>query len=110
MPYEFSYFGMVDRVNTYVQNQDFCNTSHVWPDESIMQPIVAYPGSSCTKQCRSSGILVSDSCMLNWVLNPFIFLFCVIFKLIVSFVFVGYVCERRHFKTVHKAFSGQLPG
>ena len=79
VPYEFSYLGMADRVNAYVQNQDFCNTSHVWPDESIMQPIVAYPGSSCTKQCRSSGILVSNSGMSNSMLNLHIFLSFMLF-------------------------------
>ena len=75
MPYEFSYLGMVDRVNAYVQNQDFCNTSHVWPDASIMQAIVAYPGSSCTKQCRSSGIIAYPSRMLNWILNLYLHIF-----------------------------------
>ena len=55
VPYEFSYAGMLDRVNSYIQNQDFCNTTSTWPDVKQMQPILANRGLSCTQQCKSLG-------------------------------------------------------
>lgn len=52
VPFEFSCEGMLERLNAYIDNQDFCDKSYHWPlQKGDLQIIIARPGKSCTDTC-----------------------------------------------------------
>uniref|UniRef100_A0A4W4HT68 alpha-1,6-mannosyl-glycoprotein 6-beta-N-acetylglucosaminyltransferase n=1 Tax=Electrophorus electricus TaxID=8005 RepID=A0A4W4HT68_ELEEL len=50
LPYEFTCEGMLQRVNAFIENQDFCHGQVMWPPLSALQVRLAPAGKSC-KQC-----------------------------------------------------------
>lgn len=56
MPYEYTEEGMLQRVNAYLEHQDFCKANIVgekWPQN--ISAVVGSPGMSCKDVCRSKG-------------------------------------------------------
>ncbi|XP_013415408.1 alpha-1,6-mannosylglycoprotein 6-beta-N-acetylglucosaminyltransferase A [Lingula anatina] len=56
LPFEFTVAGMLERMNYYIENQDFCSNpirSHV--PRNAVQGFVGAEGKSCNDVCRSNG-------------------------------------------------------
>lgn len=56
MPYEYTEEGMLQRVNAYLEHQDFCKANIMgerWPLNTTA--IVGEPGVSCKNTCRAKG-------------------------------------------------------
>ncbi|XP_078344105.1 alpha-1,6-mannosylglycoprotein 6-beta-N-acetylglucosaminyltransferase A-like, partial [Oculina patagonica] len=50
LPYEFTHVGMLERLNAYVENQDFCKPTN-WPPLSELKIILAGEGEACVEAC-----------------------------------------------------------
>ncbi|XP_072032100.1 alpha-1,6-mannosylglycoprotein 6-beta-N-acetylglucosaminyltransferase A-like isoform X2 [Amphiura filiformis] len=57
LPYEFTCEGMLQRLNVYVENQDFCTQPFSWPPKSAMQIRIAETGQSCKDRCRDDDLI-----------------------------------------------------
>ncbi|CAM9529486.1 alpha-1,6-mannosylglycoprotein 6-beta-N-acetylglucosaminyltransferase A [Lethenteron reissneri] len=57
MPYEFTCEGMLQRVNAFIEKQDFCHQKRLWPPLSALQVKVAQPGQSCKHLCQESQLI-----------------------------------------------------
>ena len=56
IPREFTETGMLERLNAYIENQDFCGDPlPVWPPLSASEITVGKVGASCVETCRSKG-------------------------------------------------------
>lgn len=56
LPYEFTYEGMLQRLNAYIKHQDFCSPHpEVWPPLDSVTFIVSAPGKSCKDACWEIG-------------------------------------------------------
>ncbi len=56
IPREFTEAGMIERVNAYVENQDFCSKdSPLWPPQSESRVFAGKKGTSCTETCQQHG-------------------------------------------------------
>ena len=56
IPREFTEIGMLERLNAYIENQDFCeDPMPVWPPLSSSKITVGEVGTSCVETCRSKG-------------------------------------------------------
>ena len=56
MPYEFTHEGMLQRLNAYIQHQDFCAAHpEVWPPPSAVNVSAAPAGKSCKAHCWDNG-------------------------------------------------------
>ena len=57
MPYEFTKEGMLQRLNAYIENQDFCASSPPhWPPPESVVTIAGDLGKSCKEMCRQRGM------------------------------------------------------
>ncbi|KAM7365392.1 hypothetical protein PAMP_016324 [Pampus punctatissimus] len=56
LPYEFTCEGMLQRVNTFIENQDFCHGQVMWPPLSALQVKLAEPGRSCKQLLLVFGV------------------------------------------------------
>ncbi len=54
MPYEFTHEGMLQRVSSFVEHQEFCQEKR-WPPDDAIQILVAPEGMSCAAACRQKG-------------------------------------------------------
>ncbi|KAL9958747.1 hypothetical protein ACROYT_G035803 [Oculina patagonica] len=50
LPYEFTHLGMLERVNAYVENQDFCKQTN-WPPLSELKIVMGEEGEACVEAC-----------------------------------------------------------
>ncbi|XP_047456144.1 alpha-1,6-mannosylglycoprotein 6-beta-N-acetylglucosaminyltransferase A-like isoform X1 [Mugil cephalus] len=57
LPYEFTCEGMLQRVNTLVEKQDFCSSTKSWPPLSALQVVKAEAGVSCKQACQRAGLI-----------------------------------------------------
>ena len=58
MPYEFTKEGMLQRLNAYIEHQDFCVANPlVWPPPSSITAVLGDIGKSCKDTCRERGEL-----------------------------------------------------
>ncbi|EDO45859.1 predicted protein, partial [Nematostella vectensis] len=56
IPFEFTTEGLLERLNAYIINQDFCQNSQ-WPPATELRVKISFPGDSCIKTCSDSGLV-----------------------------------------------------
>ncbi|XP_045143353.1 alpha-1,6-mannosylglycoprotein 6-beta-N-acetylglucosaminyltransferase A [Echinops telfairi] len=61
MPYEFTCEGMLQRINAFIEKQDFCHGQVMWPPLSALQVKLAEPGTSCKQVCQESQLICEPS-------------------------------------------------
>ncbi|MBN3285106.1 MGT5A acetylglucosaminyltransferase, partial [Polyodon spathula] len=61
LPYEFTCEGMLQRVNAFIENQDFCHGQVIWPPLSALQVKVTEPGKSCKQACQEKQLICEPS-------------------------------------------------
>ncbi|KAM4602170.1 alpha-1,6-mannosylglycoprotein 6-beta-N-acetylglucosaminyltransferase A [Polymixia lowei] len=61
LPYEFTCEGMLQRVNAFIENQDFCHGQVMWPPLSALQVKLAEPGRSCKQVCQEDQLICEPS-------------------------------------------------
>uniref|UniRef100_A0A672Q982 alpha-1,6-mannosyl-glycoprotein 6-beta-N-acetylglucosaminyltransferase n=1 Tax=Sinocyclocheilus grahami TaxID=75366 RepID=A0A672Q982_SINGR len=61
LPYEFTCEGMLQRVNAFIKNQDFCHGQVMWPPLSAMQVKLAPAGKSCKQVCQEEQLICEPS-------------------------------------------------
>ncbi|XP_023677419.1 alpha-1,6-mannosylglycoprotein 6-beta-N-acetylglucosaminyltransferase A [Paramormyrops kingsleyae] len=61
LPYEFTCEGMLQRVNAFIENQDFCHGQVMWPPLSALQVRLARPGKSCKQVCQEEQLICEPS-------------------------------------------------
>ncbi|XP_030627818.1 alpha-1,6-mannosylglycoprotein 6-beta-N-acetylglucosaminyltransferase A [Chanos chanos] len=61
LPYEFTCEGMLQRVNAFIENQDFCHGQVMWPPLSALQVKFASPGQSCKQVCQEEQLICEPS-------------------------------------------------
>uniref|UniRef100_A0A3Q2PVH0 alpha-1,6-mannosyl-glycoprotein 6-beta-N-acetylglucosaminyltransferase n=1 Tax=Fundulus heteroclitus TaxID=8078 RepID=A0A3Q2PVH0_FUNHE len=61
LPYEFTCEGMLQRVNAFIENQDFCHGQVMWPPLSALQVKMAEPGQSCKQVCQEAQLICEPS-------------------------------------------------
>lgn len=61
LPREFTHEGMLERVNTYLEHQDFCRHDHPWPPESAIKVLVSQPHHSCMQACWTENLICEPS-------------------------------------------------
>uniref|UniRef100_A0A674PMW8 alpha-1,6-mannosyl-glycoprotein 6-beta-N-acetylglucosaminyltransferase n=1 Tax=Takifugu rubripes TaxID=31033 RepID=A0A674PMW8_TAKRU len=61
LPYEFTCEGMLQRVNGFIENQDFCHGQVMWPPLSALQVRLAEPGRSCKRVCQEEQLICEPS-------------------------------------------------
>ncbi|XP_031550689.1 alpha-1,6-mannosylglycoprotein 6-beta-N-acetylglucosaminyltransferase A-like isoform X2 [Actinia tenebrosa] len=57
LPFEFTHEGMLQRVNAFLENLDFCTSGHQWPPKSEMKVLIGQLGKSCRDVCFEKGLL-----------------------------------------------------
>ncbi|EDO45788.1 predicted protein, partial [Nematostella vectensis] len=61
LPYEFSLEGMLQRINYFMKNLDFCNIGKEWMPLSEMLTVKGREGQSCKDACFQKGLLCEPS-------------------------------------------------
>uniref|UniRef100_A0A3Q3J8U0 alpha-1,6-mannosyl-glycoprotein 6-beta-N-acetylglucosaminyltransferase n=1 Tax=Monopterus albus TaxID=43700 RepID=A0A3Q3J8U0_MONAL len=61
LPYEFTCEGMLQRVNAFIEKQDFCHGQVMWPPLSALQVKLAEPGHSCKQVCQEEQLICEPS-------------------------------------------------
>ncbi|XP_077583132.1 alpha-1,6-mannosylglycoprotein 6-beta-N-acetylglucosaminyltransferase A isoform X2 [Stigmatopora nigra] len=61
LPFEFTCEGMLQRVNAFIENQDFCHGQVMWPPLSALQLKMAEPGRSCKQVCQEQHLICEPS-------------------------------------------------
>ncbi|KAL7831347.1 hypothetical protein SRHO_G00308500 [Serrasalmus rhombeus] len=61
LPYEFTCEGMLQRVNAFIENQDFCHGQVMWPPLSALQVKLAPVGKSCKQVCQEEQLICEPS-------------------------------------------------
>ncbi|XP_073330188.1 alpha-1,6-mannosylglycoprotein 6-beta-N-acetylglucosaminyltransferase A-like [Pagrus major] len=57
LPYEFTCEGMLQRVSTLIEKQDFCNNTETWPPLSALQVVKGEVNTSCKRACQEAGLI-----------------------------------------------------
>uniref|UniRef100_A0A667ZAZ1 alpha-1,6-mannosyl-glycoprotein 6-beta-N-acetylglucosaminyltransferase n=1 Tax=Myripristis murdjan TaxID=586833 RepID=A0A667ZAZ1_9TELE len=57
LPYEYTCEGMLQRVNTLIEKQDFCHGPVSWPPLSVLQVVIPEAGTSCKQACENVGLI-----------------------------------------------------
>ncbi|XP_073490379.1 alpha-1,6-mannosylglycoprotein 6-beta-N-acetylglucosaminyltransferase A [Aquarana catesbeiana] len=61
LPYEFTREGMLQRVNAFIEKQDFCHGQVMWPSLSALQVKLAETGKSCKQVCQENQLICEPS-------------------------------------------------
>uniref|UniRef100_A0A3Q3B1E3 alpha-1,6-mannosyl-glycoprotein 6-beta-N-acetylglucosaminyltransferase n=1 Tax=Kryptolebias marmoratus TaxID=37003 RepID=A0A3Q3B1E3_KRYMA len=61
LPHEFTCEGMLQRVNAFIENQDFCHGQVMWPPLSALQVKLAEPGQTCKQVCQEAQLICEPS-------------------------------------------------
>lgn len=61
LPYEFTCEGMLQRVNAFIEKQDFCHGQVMWPSLSALQVKLAETGKSCKQVCQENRLICEPS-------------------------------------------------
>ncbi|KAK7893609.1 hypothetical protein WMY93_022761 [Mugilogobius chulae] len=61
LPYEFTCEGMLQRVNAFIENQDFCHGQVMWPPLGALQVKMADPGRTCKQVCQEEQLICEPS-------------------------------------------------
>ncbi|XP_062614039.1 alpha-1,6-mannosylglycoprotein 6-beta-N-acetylglucosaminyltransferase A-like isoform X1 [Saccostrea cucullata] len=68
MPYEFTEEGMLQRMNAYIEHQNWCHFQKQgakWPPESAITYIMGEDGQSCKDACWGKGLICDPSHFLQ---------------------------------------------
>ncbi|XP_074645665.1 alpha-1,6-mannosylglycoprotein 6-beta-N-acetylglucosaminyltransferase A-like [Tubulanus polymorphus] len=58
LPYEFTEEGMLQRINSFINNQNFCDSnSPLWPPQRDVNIYLAIEGVSCKDTCSAKGLI-----------------------------------------------------
>ncbi|XP_030830575.1 alpha-1,6-mannosylglycoprotein 6-beta-N-acetylglucosaminyltransferase A isoform X2 [Strongylocentrotus purpuratus] len=57
LPFEFTCHGMLERVSSYLQKQEFCTGEKQWPPLSTLQIKVSGIGQSCRDRCMEEDLI-----------------------------------------------------
>ncbi|XP_041481614.1 alpha-1,6-mannosylglycoprotein 6-beta-N-acetylglucosaminyltransferase A-like isoform X2 [Lytechinus variegatus] len=57
LPFEFTCHGMLERVSSYIQKQEFCTGEKQWPPLSSLQVKVSEKGQSCRERCMEDDLV-----------------------------------------------------
>ncbi|XP_062972676.1 alpha-1,6-mannosylglycoprotein 6-beta-N-acetylglucosaminyltransferase A [Elgaria multicarinata webbii] len=61
LPFEFTCEGMLQRMNVFIEKQDFCHGQVMWPPLSALQVKIAATGKSCKQVCQESQLICEPS-------------------------------------------------
>ncbi|XP_002736478.1 alpha-1,6-mannosylglycoprotein 6-beta-N-acetylglucosaminyltransferase A-like [Saccoglossus kowalevskii] len=62
VPHEFTPEGMLQRLNAYIENQDFCSANpKQWPPLSALKVKISNPKESCKAVCMKNGLICEPS-------------------------------------------------
>ncbi|XP_043930870.1 alpha-1,6-mannosylglycoprotein 6-beta-N-acetylglucosaminyltransferase A [Protopterus annectens] len=61
LPHEFTCEGMLQRLNAFIEKQDFCHGQVMWPPLSALQVKFAEPGKSCKQVCQEDHLICEPS-------------------------------------------------
>ncbi|EMP34748.1 Alpha-1,6-mannosylglycoprotein 6-beta-N-acetylglucosaminyltransferase A, partial [Chelonia mydas] len=61
LPYEFTCEGMLQRMNAFIEKQDFCHGQVMWPPLSALQVKITEPGKSCKQVCQENQLICEPS-------------------------------------------------
>ncbi|XP_051873036.1 alpha-1,6-mannosylglycoprotein 6-beta-N-acetylglucosaminyltransferase A-like isoform X2 [Pristis pectinata] len=57
LPYEFTCEGMLERLNVFIEKQDFCLQREIWPPISALIVKMAKPSQSCVEICQKEQLI-----------------------------------------------------
>ncbi|XP_072365360.1 alpha-1,6-mannosylglycoprotein 6-beta-N-acetylglucosaminyltransferase A-like isoform X1 [Scyliorhinus torazame] len=57
LPYEFTSEGMLERLNVFIEKQDFCRPKEIWPPLSAFVVKMAKPSQSCVEVCQREQLI-----------------------------------------------------
>uniref|UniRef100_UPI00398E5687 alpha-1,6-mannosylglycoprotein 6-beta-N-acetylglucosaminyltransferase A-like isoform X3 n=1 Tax=Pristiophorus japonicus TaxID=55135 RepID=UPI00398E5687 len=57
LPYEFTSEGMLERINAFIEKQDFCRQKEIWPPMSALAVKMAKPSQSCVEVCQREQLI-----------------------------------------------------
>ena len=58
VPYEFTRVGFLQRLNVYIQNENFSSNGSVWPSISYLKTVFAEENMACVDACQSKGLFL----------------------------------------------------
>ncbi|XP_058050072.1 alpha-1,6-mannosylglycoprotein 6-beta-N-acetylglucosaminyltransferase A [Ahaetulla prasina] len=61
LPFEFTCEGMLQRMNVFMEKQDFCHGQVMWPPLSALQVKIAETGKSCKQVCQENQLICEPS-------------------------------------------------
>uniref|UniRef100_A0A8D0CBG4 alpha-1,6-mannosyl-glycoprotein 6-beta-N-acetylglucosaminyltransferase n=1 Tax=Salvator merianae TaxID=96440 RepID=A0A8D0CBG4_SALMN len=61
LPFEFTCEGMLQRMNVFIEKQDFCHGQVMWPPLSALQVKIAVSGKSCKQVCQENQLICEPS-------------------------------------------------
>ncbi|KAG8125117.1 hypothetical protein E2320_020363, partial [Naja naja] len=61
LPFEFTCEGMLQRMNVFIEKQDFCHGQVMWPPLSALQVKMAETGKSCKQVCQENQLICEPS-------------------------------------------------
>ncbi|XP_061464929.1 alpha-1,6-mannosylglycoprotein 6-beta-N-acetylglucosaminyltransferase A isoform X2 [Rhineura floridana] len=61
LPFEFTCEGMLQRMNVFIEKQDFCHGQVMWPPLSALQVKIAGSGKSCKQVCQENQLICEPS-------------------------------------------------
>ncbi|XP_066467981.1 alpha-1,6-mannosylglycoprotein 6-beta-N-acetylglucosaminyltransferase A [Tiliqua scincoides] len=61
LPYEFTCEGMLQRMNVFIEKQDFCHGQVMWPPLNALQVKIAESGKSCKQVCQENQLICEPS-------------------------------------------------
>ncbi|XP_043546929.1 alpha-1,6-mannosylglycoprotein 6-beta-N-acetylglucosaminyltransferase A-like [Chiloscyllium plagiosum] len=57
LPYEFTSEGMLERLNVFIEKQDFCRQREKWPPQTALSVKMAQPSESCVEACQREQLM-----------------------------------------------------
>ncbi|XP_048407295.1 alpha-1,6-mannosylglycoprotein 6-beta-N-acetylglucosaminyltransferase A-like [Stegostoma tigrinum] len=57
LPYEFTSEGMLERLNVFIEKQDFCRQREKWPPLTALRVKMAKPSQSCVEACQREQLM-----------------------------------------------------
>ncbi|KAM3851358.1 alpha-1,6-mannosylglycoprotein 6-beta-N-acetylglucosaminyltransferase A isoform 1-T7 [Vipera latastei] len=61
LPFEFTCEGMLQRMNVFIEKQDFCHGQVMWPPLNALQVKIAETGKSCKQVCQENQLICEPS-------------------------------------------------
>ncbi|XP_067864942.1 alpha-1,6-mannosylglycoprotein 6-beta-N-acetylglucosaminyltransferase A-like isoform X2 [Heterodontus francisci] len=61
LPYEFTSEGMLERLNVFIEKQDFCRQREIWPPLTALKVKMAKPSQSCVEACQREQLICESA-------------------------------------------------